>query len=75
VTARAHGRRLLAFALVPLSALPLLALAPGVASSVEQRLQELRGTPRAEAPAPGPLVDLRCIASPACGSAWTVTPR
>jgi hypothetical protein len=38
-------RRALAFALVPLSALPLAAGAPLVAPSVEKRVQELRDRP------------------------------
>jgi hypothetical protein len=40
---RRRLRRAAAFALVPLSALPLVAVAPLVAPSVEQRIDELRG--------------------------------
>lgn len=41
---RRRLRRLAAFALVPLSVVPLVAIAPKVAPSVERRVGELRGT-------------------------------
>ena len=47
---RRRLRRAAAFLLVPLSALPLAAVAPAVAPSVERRLDELRGTVEQAAP-------------------------
>jgi hypothetical protein len=43
---RRRLRRAAALALVPLSAIPLVAVAPMVAPSVEQRVNELRGEPQ-----------------------------
>lgn len=52
-------RRPLAFALIPLSALPLAAGVPLVAPSVEKRVQELRGqtTEQRAEPSAAPRVD------------------
>jgi hypothetical protein len=47
------GRRMLAFALVPLSAVPFIAVAPRVEPAIERRVHELRsGVPPSAAPPP-----------------------
>lgn len=47
---RRRMRRTLAFLLVPLSALPLVAISPLVAPSVERRIDELRGSEQVAPP-------------------------
>ena len=49
------GRRVLAFALVPLSAIPFVAVVPHVAPAIERRMQELRAPARPAAEPPVPL--------------------
>jgi hypothetical protein len=50
---------MLAFALVPLSAVPFVAMAPHVAPAIERRVQELRADAR---PAAAPPPALRALA-------------
>ncbi|ADB49805.1 hypothetical protein [Conexibacter woesei] len=49
---RRRLHRTLAFLLVPLSALPLVAISPLIVPSVERRLDELRGGSEQVAPRP-----------------------
>lgn len=49
---RRRLRRAAAFLLVPLSALPLVAISPLIVPSVERRIDELRGATEQVAPRP-----------------------
>jgi hypothetical protein len=58
---RRRLQRAAAFLLVPLSALPLVAIAPIVAPSVQRRVDELRGTTRQQAAPQAPALGLEPV--------------
>lgn len=58
---RRRLQRAAAFLLVPLSALPLVAIAPIVAPSVQRRVDELRGVTQQQAAPPAPAVGIEPV--------------